>query len=120
MAEFWANQLVERLNNYLRVRDIAEAERSIEFLNEELEKSSVIEIRQGIFRLIENQIEMIMLANVRDEYVFKILDPAVASDADKFVKPNRRLIVALGFLIGSFLAVVLAMFRSGRDQKTAT
>lgn len=120
LAAHWANQLVERLNNYLRVRDIAEAERSIEFLNKELAKSSVIEIRQGIFRLIENQIEMIMLANVRDEYVMKILDPAVAADADRFVKPNRRLIVAVGFLLGSFLAVVLVMIRSGREQETPT
>ena len=48
---------VQRLNEHLRERDIKEAQESIEYLNQELEKTTVIEIQQGIFRLIEQQIE---------------------------------------------------------------
>ena len=117
LAARWANRMIEILNEYLRVRDIAEAERSIEFLNEQLEASSVIEIRQGIYGLIENQIELIMLANVRDEYAFKILDPAVAADPDKFERPNRRMMIIMGFLVGLFLSSALALIRSGNEQR---
>ncbi len=111
LAARWANRLVEQLNEYLRMRDTAEAERSIDFLNEQLEQSSVIEIRQGIYGLIENQIELVMLANVREEYAFRILDPAVPSDPDKSVRPNRRVIVILGFLIGLFLSSAFVLIR---------
>ena len=113
-AARWANQLVDRLNDYLRQRDIAEAQRSIEFLNQELAKSSVIELRQGIYRLIESQIEMVMLANVRDEYAFKILDPAVPAEPEDFIRPKRLLIVILGFMVGLFLATTVALIRADR------
>ena len=117
LAARWANRMVEILNEYLRVRDIAEAESSIEFLNKQLEASSVIEIRQGIYGLIENQIELIMLAKVRDEYAFKILDPAVAADPDKFDKPNRRMMIVLGFLVGLFLSSAFVVLRAGKQRQ---
>jgi len=117
LAARWANRMIEILNEYLRVRDISEAERSIEFLNEQLEASSVIEIRQGIYGLIENQIELIMLANVRDEYAFKILDPAVAADPGRFEKPNRRMMIILGFLVGLFLSSAFVLIRTGKEQQ---
>jgi uncharacterized protein involved in exopolysaccharide biosynthesis len=116
LAAQWANKLVTRLNDYLRQRDIAEAQRSIEFLNKELEKSSVIELRQGVYRLIESQIEMVMLANVRDEYAFKILDPAVPSEPNQFVRPKRPMIVIVGLMFGLMLGASLALIRAARDR----
>ncbi len=110
-AADWANLLVERLNDHLRNRDIEEAQRSIEFLNRELAKSSVIGLQQGIFRLIEQQIELVMLANVRDEYAFKILDPAVPADAGDYVRPKRLLILIVGLMLGLFLGVSLVLLR---------
>jgi len=112
LAARWANKLVSRLNDYLRQRDIAEAQRSIEFLNQELEKSSVIELRQGVYRLIESQIEMVMLANVRDEYAFKILDPAVPSEPNQFIRPKRPMIVIVGFMFGLMLGASFALIRA--------
>lgn len=116
LAADWANQLIERLNDHLRQRDIAEAMRSIDFLNEELQKSSVIELRQGIYRLIESQIELVMLANVREEYAFKILDPAVAAEQDDFVRPKRLMIVLVGFMLALLLAFFVALVRASRSK----
>ncbi len=111
LAAYWANQLVTRLNDYLRQRDIDEAQRSIEFLNEELTRSSVIGLQQGIYRLIEHQIEMVMLANVRDEYAFEILDPAVPAEAGDYVRPRRLLILIVGLMLGLFLGISIALLR---------
>ena len=108
LAARWANWFVTDLNEHIRQRDIAEAERSLDFLNEQLDKASTLELRQGIFRLIEHQVESVMLANVRKEYAFKILDPAVTPNIDDPVSPNRRLIVISAFLISVVLALVLA------------
>lgn len=116
LAAEWANKLVARLNDYLRQRDIAQAQRGIEFLNQELEKSSVVELRQGVYRLIESQIEMVMLANVRDEYAFKILDPAVPAEQDQFVRPKRLMIVIVGFMFGLLFGVSVALIRADRGK----
>lgn len=116
LAAQWANRFVERLNQYLRSKDIAEAERSIEFLNRELEKSSVVELRQGIFRLVEQQVETVMLANVREEYAFKVLDPAVVADENANVRPRTALIVFGAFMISLLTAVVIAMIRISIEE----
>lgn len=111
LAALWANKLVSELNNYMRNRDIAEAEKSIEFLNTELANSTSLELRQGISSLIERQIEVKMLANVRDQYAFKVLDPAVVADENKRVRPKRKIIVISTFIAASILAIFLALVR---------
>src|SRR6185312_6687519 len=73
----WANDLVARVNEFLRKRAITEAQRSIAFLEGELSKTTVLERQQIIYRLIESKTSDIMMANARKEYAFLVVDPAV-------------------------------------------
>jgi uncharacterized protein involved in exopolysaccharide biosynthesis len=51
--------------------------------------------------LIEKQAQTITLAQVREQYAFSIIDPAVVPE--KWDKPNKRLIVVLGTVTGRFV-----------------
>ncbi len=108
LAADWANGLITRLNQHMRERAIRDARKSLDYLNNELAKTSVVELEQAIYRLIETQINKIMLANVRDEYVFKVIDPAVVPDADEFIWPNRPLLLVGGLLFGIFVSLAIA------------
>ena len=108
LATSWANQLVERINKHQKSEAIKEAQKSIEYLKNELQTTSVVEMRQSIYRLIEAQTKNIMLANVRDEYVFKIIDPAVVPEQK--IKPKKKLMAILGTIVGFMLGVFLAFF----------
>jgi len=108
LAAHWANTLVNRINSHMRRRVIEEAEKSVAYLNQELSKTSVVELQKAIYALIEEQITRIMMAKVRDEYSFKVIDPAVLPDADEFEKPQRGMIIGLGVLWGLLLGVCLA------------
>jgi uncharacterized protein involved in exopolysaccharide biosynthesis len=110
IAAEWANLLVSRINARLRARAIDEATRSLEYLNRELEKTTNVGLRQAIYRMMEQQINKIMLANVRDEFAFTVLDPAVAPEADDFFRPNRPVLIILGPLVGVFMGAALAVF----------
>ena len=120
LATQWANSLVERINAHQKAAAIKEAQRSIEYLKNELQETSVVEMRQAIFRLIEAQTKNIMLANVRDEFVFKIIDPAVVPEEK--IKPKKKLMAILGtivgFMIGVFLAFLLAFIKKQKEQNT--
>jgi uncharacterized protein involved in exopolysaccharide biosynthesis len=105
----WANELVRRANDAIRADAIDEAQRSIEYLERELENTSVVELRRGLFQLVEQKISAVMLANVREEYAFKVLDPAVIADEDDFESPNRPVILVAGFLLGLVLGMVAAL-----------
>lgn len=115
-AAEWANLLVSDLNSKLRQAAIQEAERSIEYLTMEANKSNVVELQSAIYGLIEEQVKQIMLANVRMEFAFKVVDPALAPQHDDFVKPKRNLMIAIGIvvgvLVGAFSAFLIEGWRS--------
>lgn len=117
-AAKWANELVQRLNEEMRKRAIEDSNLSIEYLHKELESTSVVATRESINRLIEVQIKQRMLANVNQEYAFRIIDKAVVPEADEPVKPRRRKIVAagmlLGFVLGAMLILLVDYFRQER------
>ena len=71
--------------------------------------NKVAEIKNMLFNLIEEQMKTVMLAETRDEYVFKVIDPAIVADV-KF-KPKRSLIVVLGVFVGMFLAIMAIIIR---------
>lgn len=109
-AALWTNQLVHDLNEVMRRQSITESEKSIAFLNQQLQKSSIVDLHQSIYRLIETQIKNIMLANAREEYAFQVVDPAVVPLERAF--PNRRNIVIMGFFMGLVLSVFISFLWS--------
>jgi uncharacterized protein involved in exopolysaccharide biosynthesis len=111
VAAEWANALVFEVNESLRERAIEEAERSVEYLNNELGGTSVVGLQQAIYSLIESQINTGMLANVRKEFAFKVIDPAVAPDSDDYIWPRGFLLVAGGTVLGLGFGLVLALMR---------
>jgi uncharacterized protein involved in exopolysaccharide biosynthesis len=117
LAAKLANSLVEHANAHMRQLAIKEAQESIEYLNQELEKTSVVGVRQGIFSLIHQQINKIMLANIDDEYAFKVLDPAYVPGEKSFVRPRRALIVVLGVLLGAMLGMMVALIRDAQARR---
>ncbi len=106
LAAQWANALIEKLNAHQKASAVSEAEKSIDYLKNQLAQTSVVEMRGAIFNLIEAQTKNIMLANVRDEYAFKIIDPAVVPE--QRVSPKRKLIVILGMMVGFMLSIFLS------------
>ena len=88
---------------------MAEAEKSIEYLREQVTNTSLADLQAVFFDLIQSQTETVMLAEVRQEYVFKVIDPAVAPEEKS--KPSRALICVLGTLVGGMLGVVIVLLR---------
>jgi uncharacterized protein involved in exopolysaccharide biosynthesis len=113
-AANWANLMVQAVNRDLRQRAIDEAQASIDFLNAELTKTSVVELRQALYRLLENQIKTVMFAKVRDQYAFKVIDPAVAPDADDVVRPRKRAMILLGAVFGGVAGLLVVLWRMRR------
>ena len=50
-----------------------------------------------------------MLAEVRQEYVFKTIDPAVAPEEKS--KPSRALICLIGAFFGAIFGVIIVLIR---------
>lgn len=109
-AADWANEIVARVNEYMRKAAIDQALRSIEYLYQQLAETTVLEVRQSIYELIETHIKSRVVAAVTDEYVFRVIDPAVAPDKDKYIRPNLIAYTLGGFILGALLAMPVAVF----------
>jgi uncharacterized protein involved in exopolysaccharide biosynthesis len=118
-AAAWANLMVQRVNEVMRAQAVNEARQSIDFLNKELNKTNVVDLQQAIYRLTESQINRIMMANVREQYAFKVIDPATVPDAKYKVRPKRIIIMAFGAFLGGAVGVALALWRHFRKRGAA-
>ena len=101
-----ANSLVEQLNLYLAQQAIARSESNLQYLNEELMRTQIEEMRKILFELIATEQKKVMLANTQKDFAFKVLDRAV--EPDKKIKPKRSLIVILAAFVAGFLAILYA------------
>jgi uncharacterized protein involved in exopolysaccharide biosynthesis len=112
VAARWANEFVALANELVRNKAIADASRSVDYLNQQIEHTNSVDVQRVMYNLIEAQTKTLMLANGRIEYAFTIVDPAVTPEVR--VRPWRSLMAAtgvvLGFLFGSLFAWVRVRF----------
>lgn len=116
VAHKWVTLLIEDINREMKKRDVLEANKSTHFLIEQIEKTNVADMKSILYKLIEEQAKTIMFANVRDEYVFKVIDAPVIPEIK--AKPKRALICILGAFIGFTIGLIyiLAEFFIRRDS----
>lgn len=118
LAALWANEIVRRANAAMRARAVADAQASIDYLQQELAKTGVVDIQQAIYRLLEANYKTASIANTREEYAFKVIDPAVVADANRKVRPKRAQIVILATLAAGFASVLgVFMYHGIRNMK---
>lgn len=110
-AADWANDLIVRLNQRTREIAIDESEKSLRFLHEQLNGTDIVELRTVMFGLVEQHINRIMLAKIRDEYAFRVIDPAVPAEVDEQVSPRPLLIVSLASVLGFMVGLLVAFVR---------
>lgn len=105
LTALWANELSNRINSHLKDKAKAETEKNLAYLKEQLTQTQIIEIRESLYTLIESQTQNAMLANAKDEFAFRIIDPAVVPEVR--IRPKRSLIVLASGMLGGFLGIFL-------------
>jgi uncharacterized protein involved in exopolysaccharide biosynthesis len=109
VAKQWVDWLIDDLNQSTMRRDVADAEQAIEYLNQQIDKTPLADLKNVFFGLIEEQTKTVMLAEVSDEYLLKTLDPAVVPELK--AGPKRSMIVLVVTFLGGFLGIVVHFFR---------
>lgn len=108
----WANSLVTEINSHMRKDTIKETQKSIAYLEKILPNTEIIQVQQAIYKLIQAQIHKGMLAETREDYAFKVIDPAVPADSDRFVRPRRLLIISLATILGLISGTLALVWRN--------
>lgn len=110
LAQQMVEWLINDINAQLRSRAIAETQRSIGYLREEIEGNSVAALDTLLYGLIQSQTERLVLARARPEYAFRVIDPPLVAEAP--ATPRRLLIAFLGLVLGGAFGVSLSLARN--------
>ena len=108
VAALWANDLVKQLNEQLRQKAITDSQKRVGYLEQELAKTTLQDMRAVLYNLLESEKQKAMLANVNEDFALEVIDPAVAPETREM--PKRKLIVALGGVCGGFLGIFVVFF----------
>jgi uncharacterized protein involved in exopolysaccharide biosynthesis len=102
VAKQWVDKLIVSINDHMRSQDQTAARTSIEYLQRQIEQTSLSRMHEIFYGLIEEQTKKLMLAEVGDEYVFKTLSPARVPEEKS--GPRRLLNCILAALAGLLLS----------------
>jgi uncharacterized protein involved in exopolysaccharide biosynthesis len=117
IAAAWANELVALADEEERANAVTDAQSSLNALQREFRTAEGVELRGAIAHLIEQQLKAKIVAGVRAQFQYRVIDRAVPADLDKRVQPTRTTMVLAGTLAGVLLGVVLVVTRFERARK---
>jgi uncharacterized protein involved in exopolysaccharide biosynthesis len=104
MVEYFLTALTDHMSS--ETRRVATINR--QYLEEQLGKTADPLIRQKIYNLIAQQLETSMMAEVKENFAFKVIDPPKVPD--KKISPKRIQMAILSFIVSIFIGVFLAFF----------
>jgi hypothetical protein len=116
-ATEWTNEMIHMLNEDLRERAVAAADASLSYLRDEWTKTEDAATREAVSRLIESQLRQKMLASVTPEFELRFIDKAMVPDAP--VRPQKRVMIGLGFVFGALLGVAVSLLLYRRELAAA-
>ncbi|MCC2606102.1 Wzz/FepE/Etk N-terminal domain-containing protein [Planctobacterium marinum] len=103
LAQEWLTLLVNQLNSDMRRREIQSAKENIEYLEAKVQQIGDIEMKTVFYQLIQEQTKQLMLAEVRTDFVFTIIDPPYTPELKH--APRRALICIAAAFLSGFLVI---------------
>ena len=107
MAKQWLDLYISSINKHMQERQMIKVTSNIEFLEAQIEKTAITEMREVFYTIIEEQIKSKMLAEASPNYAFEAVSPSMVP-AQKS-QPKRALFCILGVLLGGMLSVLLVL-----------
>ena len=102
--------IIEEANSLLRARDLSQSNKALEYLEIEFAKTSKVEIRESINKLIEGQLETQMMANLDEDYLLVTIEPPFIPE--KKAGTARLQITILGSIFGLLISFFIVFFKS--------
>ncbi len=108
-AASWANDLVRMVNDRMRQEALTDTERNIRFLRTEVAATNIPSLQQSVGRVLEAEMQKLMLARGGEEFAFRVVDKA--ESPKKPVSPRTGVILVGSLILGLLTSFVLIVLR---------
>jgi LPS O-antigen subunit length determinant protein (WzzB/FepE family) len=107
MAKQWLDMYVAAINAHMQQRQVEKVTNNINYLQAQIEKTSIAEMREVFYTIIEEQTKNKMVAEASPDYAFVAVSPSMVPEEKS--QPKRALICILVTLLGGILSVLLVL-----------
>ena len=117
VAKEWLDMYIKSINGHMQARQVAKVSNNIDYLEAQIDKTSIAEMREVFYTIIEEQTKNKMVAEASPDYAFVAVSPSMVPE--KKSQPKRALICILGTLFGGMLSVLLVLvshYARGSDK----
>ena len=118
ISKQWVELLIVDINKYIMKADVERAEKSLEYLNSQINQTAIPELKQVVAQLIKKEQQTIMLSQSSPEYIFKVIDRPIVPELK--LSPKRAIICIVGTITGFMIAVALVLALIFRRQVITT
>lgn len=114
VAQYVVENIIKDINMLMQDFDVEQANKSIKYLNEKLIQTNIADMRTVFYRLIEEQMKNKMLTEIKSEYIFTTLDPALVPEEK--AGPRRVLIIVVSTILAGIFGCFLGLIRFYRAR----
>ena len=107
IAKQWLDMYVAAINAHMQQRQMEKVTNNINYLQAQIEKTSIAEMREVFYTIIAEQTKNKMMTEASPEYAFVAVSPSMVPEVTS--QPQRRFICILGTLLGGMLSVLLVL-----------
>ncbi|XXK59456.1 Wzz/FepE/Etk N-terminal domain-containing protein [Porticoccaceae bacterium nBUS_09] len=107
IAKQWLDLYILAINKHMQERQVKKVSNNISYLEAQIGKTSIAEMREVFYTIIEEQTKNKMVAEASPDYAFVAVSPSMVPEEKS--QPKRALICILGTLLGGMLSVLLVL-----------
>lgn len=109
IAKQWLDLYISAINKHMQARQVEKVSNNISYLEAQIGKTSIAEMREVFYTIIEEQTKNKMVAEASPDYAFVAVSPSMVPEEKS--QPKRALICILGTLLGGMLSVLWVLVR---------
>lgn len=110
-ARDFLNLILKQANELKRKNDYEEASKALYFLEENLKTTNQKELRDSLTKLIESQLQTLMLVDIREDYLLSAIEQPYLPEEEIF--PPKALLTFMGLFLG-FISMFMYLIILGR------
>ena len=109
VAKQWVELIINQINTFYRLKDKAESEKAVSYLNKQISETGLSEIQQVMAELLQEETKKLTLIEANKSYVFDYIDPPAVMELKS--EPNRATICILIALFGGMLGILIVIIK---------
>lgn len=109
VAKKWLDLYIAEINKYMQELQVSKVNNNINYLEQQIESTSIAEMKVVFFTIIEEQIKNEMLAKASPDYIFTPVSASMLPEEKS--QPARAIICIVLTLVGGILSVLIVLVR---------